>query len=252
MSMILDKYKISQNSLLRSPEGMSNSGSDKGTEGQSKDESVKEKSKDSSDDSNTGEENDGISDLFDSEEIDENFATDSDDDDDSDNDEAATEQVAKSKALGESIRKSIDSLSIKDSDIPDDMSDKATVAKFLSEQNNKTATTVVEMIPKILKHALEIVVPNLRKEFKKDMEGNSRQTQASNSFNELGFTGSDRSLAKTFYDKALQKKMTPDKAAIATRKAMAAFGKTAKLSAKDSNSGNGVKFGKDALDDIFG
>lgn len=246
--------KISSGGVLWSPANEGNMGGGQSSEADDGNESGGKKDVTESSDGGGDEELDDdissvLSLLADEDEADDEL--DLPDEDDADDSVTQTEvQTAAAKKLGGVINQQIAAMAIKEEDLPEDMNDRAAVAAFLSEQNKKNATGVVNMIPQILNHALGIIVPKLEKHTEKLVRGSSKKSEALGGIDSLGYTGKDRSAAKTMYERAIGRKMSHKEALAATKKAMIALGGKSN-SSSESASKSGYKEGKTALDDVF-
>lgn len=179
------------------------------------------------------------------------------DDDDDDGDEPDEAQVEAGKALTTKLKGLIGGFAITENDIPDnlDLSDKAGVAKFITSSNQKTLQQSLQMMAPVISHALGIAVSKLEKRIDKSVTRTGKQSDAQKAFDGLGFEkGADRTLAKTFFERAVKNNMTVGQAATATRRAMAQLGKQGKAgggTSRNNGGTSGIKRGAEALDDIF-
>jgi len=244
--------KISSGGLLWAPADDGNMSGGGSQEGKSEGESGGKKQESES----SGQEEDESSDDIDSvlsllaDDDEDDDALDLPEEDDNEDVGAQTEaQTAAAKKLGGIINQQIAAMAIKEEDLPEDMTDRAAVSAFMSEMNKKNATGVVNMIPQILNHALGIIVPKLEKHTEKLVRGSGKKSEALSGIDSLGYTGKDRSAAKTMYERAIGRKMSHKDALAATRKAMIALG--GKSSTSESAGKTGYKEGKNALDDVF-
>lgn len=201
-----------------------------------------------------------ISDLLadDDDDLNEDFDLGGDDDD---SDTGLTEDQKKAgQTLAETIRAKISDLSLKESDIPENMdwTDRQAVAKFISDNNQNAVRHAIGLVPSILQHTLGIIVPKLEAKIQRAAENTGKKQSLRTAFDDLGFHGKDRSIAKNIFERAITKKMSPSDAAKATRNAMRSLGITGnKSNGKSSGrSGGGNSGGRlegvEALDSLFG
>jgi len=191
-------------------------------------------------------------------EDDEGFALPEDDvGEDSDEEKAANE--ASANDVKTKLQNLIGGFNITEADIPDELGfgDKAKAAEFMTGQFRKGLQSSMQMMLPVINHALTIATKQLDKRINSSVKQTGSQVEAKKAFDTLGFTGADQKLAKTFFSEALKRKMTPDKAATATRNAMKAMGKSGKpiggntgRSNGESNNGS-MKTGEAALDSFF-
>jgi len=184
------------------------------------------------------------------------------DDEGGGDEELTQEQKEAGAALGNEIKQLIGKMNFDESQIPDDFdwNDKKQIAGLMAKNQQAAAQGALSLVPKILNHALGILVPRLEKRIDSAVGGQSRKSSATQAFNDLGYQGADKAFAKSIYERAIREsKMTPEKAARATSKAMEALGKTSKGPAGNGNSrGRSGKQpesrleGDDALRSIFG
>lgn len=176
--------------------------------------------------------------------------------------EETDEEKAATQASQDTVRESLQTLmgnfTVSENDIPDELGfqDKAKAAEFMTAMNKRNLDVSLKMMLPVINHALTIATKQLDKRINSSVKQTSGQQEAAKAFNALGFTGSDAALAKTFYKTALGQKMTPQKAAIATRNAMKQLGKSGKPpSSGTSGGGNNppsrIKEGAAALDSFF-
>ena len=180
-------------------------------------------------------------------------------DDSDDAYEPTEEQKAASAALGASIKQKIDSLVMAEADIPDDLdwSNKKAVAEFMGKTQRAAVQNALGMVPQILNHGLNLIIPRLEAKIQKAVGSQSKASGVKTEFDSLGYKGADRELAKTIYKRALGTfNNDPKKASAATRKAMNTLGKppagngNGRGQSGDSG-GSGMKTGAAALDAMF-
>lgn len=182
------------------------------------------------------------------------------DDDSYDYGAISEEQKAANAQLGETIKTHIGNFNMTAADIPDDLdlTNKESLAKFMSNSNQSTVRKSIELLAPIVTHALKTVVGKLEQRINSSVNQSGKVSEAKRAFESLGFSDpADKKLALDFFNRGLNNKLTIAQSQTATRNAMKSLGKTA----KPANSGNGgggsssnpekMKTGVDALNDMF-
>lgn len=256
MSYLLNRYlnKISSSTFLRSPADGSNVG---GSGSQGADGGTDE-SKNGGQDGGDGGEDDVPDLLADDESEEPGFKVELGDEED-DSEDLGNPEHPNNKAgatLGATLKSRIESFSIKEEDIPDDIdfSNKASVAKFATGIQKRAIATAIELTGPVIQHAMQTAVTVMQQQMRSQMKLGGKQQKIQEAFNSLGIENTqDRSLAKQFFQRALDQGMDANKAKNATVKALAALGKSVnpKKGESSSNKNTGFKQGKDALDDLF-
>lgn len=214
-------------------------------------------------DPNAGGDDDdvNIDSLFKKQGDDDDIPTGDNDDDfgvgDSEVDDSAidTEFEGKATALREQINGLLTNFVVKDTDIPDELgfADKGKAAEFMTTLQKRAVQQSMQIMNPVISHVMNLAVAKINNRLKTEVKQNGAKSTAKSEFDKLGFTDqADRSTALVFYKRALQSKMSPEKAATATQRAMAQLGKSP---AAKKKSGGGAAVGKlegeAALDSFF-
>lgn len=199
------------------------------------------------DDSDDGDDDSGSLSLLKHEDDSDDISIDHEEDDD---EELTDEQKAAGETLKNNILAAIESYKVDVDSLPDDfdITDKKQLGDFLAKQQQQAMRSTIAMIPSILNHALGSVVGKLEKKLGSAVNNKSKETEAQRVFAELGYTGENKAIAKTMFERALKQKMTLPEARKATNRAMKALG--VNPTAKDSGGGQ-KKTGSDALAGFF-
>lgn len=260
MHNVMNRYlnKITPAGLLRSPP---NEGTMGGSQGGSNGGGNDSNNSNGSDSNNSGDDDgngngsgsSGEDDDFDllNPDADSDEITISDDSDESY--ELTDEQKQAGESLKANILSSIESFKVDESTIPDDFdpTDKKQLASLLATQHQQAMRSTIAMIPSILNHALGVTMSQMEKKLGSAVNSKSKQSEATQLFNEMGYEGQDKVVAKSFYQRALQNKMAPKDAKKATERAMKQLGlSTGKSSSRAETSSR--KEGADALAGFFG
>ena len=167
--------------------------------------------------------------------------------------ELTDDQKAAGESLKTQILSNIESFKIDESSIPDDFdpTDKKQLATFMATQQQQAMRSTIAMIPSIINHALGVTMSQMEKKLGSAVNSKTKQSEATQLFNEMGYEGQDKVVAKSFYQRALQNKMAPKDAKKATERAMKQLGlSTGKSSSRAETSSR--KEGADALAGFFG
>lgn len=259
MHNVVNRYlnKITPAGLLRSPPNEGNMGSDQvGGNGGGNESGTSNGS-----DSNNSGADDGNGDgSGDSDENDIDLLSADDDSDEielDDESDDSFELTDEDKAAGENLKTqilgAIDTFKVDMDELPDDfdVTDRKQLAEFLGNQQKKAMRSTIAMMPHIINHALGVTVKQLEKKLGSAVDSKSKKSEATQLFNDMGFQGQDRVVAKTLYQRALKNKMSPKDAVKATNKAMRSLGlSSGKSQARQETSSR--KEGSDALASFFG
>lgn len=261
MHNVMNRYlnKITPAGLLRSPPNEGTMGGSEGGNGGGGNESGNSNGSDSNNSgadngngSGTGTADEDDDDLFSADDEDESLKIE-DEDESADSFELSDDQKAAGETLKTNILSAIDGFKVDMDSIPDDLdlTDKKQLSSFLATQQQKAMRATIAMVPTILNHALGVFAVNMEKKLGSAVNSKSRESEATQIFNDMGYTGKDRALAKTFFERGLAKKMSPKDAKKATEKAMKGFGITGGKSSSQGETSS-KKEGAGALDGFFG
>lgn len=208
-----------------------------------------------------GDDDASIDSLFKKQGDDDNISTGDSEDDfasETEVDDSAidTEFNTKAEGLKTSINDMLTKFTVNESDIPDELGfgDKAKAAEFMTNLQRRAVQQSMQIMNPVISHVMNLAVAKINNRLKTEVKTNGSANTAKAEFDKLGFTDqADRSTAMVFYKRGLDAKMTPQKAAVATQKAMALLGKSPKSAKKGGNQGAPGKIleGADALDSFF-
>lgn len=260
MHNVMNRYlnKITPAGLLRAP---ANEGTMGGNQGGGNGGGNESNGSNGSDSNNSGSDDGNGSGSGSADEDDDDDLLSSDDDSEEieldDESDDSFELTDEDKAAGENLKTqilgAIDTFKVDMDELPDDfdVTDRKQLAEFLGNQQKKAMRSTIAMMPHIINHALGVTVKQLEKKLGSAIESKGKKSEATQLFNDMGFTGQDRVVAKSLYQRALEKKMSPKDAKKATEKAMKSLGLS---SGKSQSRGetSSRKEGADALAGFFG
>jgi hypothetical protein len=117
----------------------------------------------------------------------------------------------------------------------------------------RSVKQAMQIMNPVISHVMNLAVAKINNRLKSEVKSNGSKTTAKATFDALGFSDpADRALALQFYKRGLSTKLSPDKAANATKRAMAQLGKSPKADKKKGGGTSGRMLeGDEALDSMF-